>query len=93
MEDLLEWAIPAAVEHHNEGQDGQGRDEGLQAPAGQKDLSPAKQSPRRSSRAGRGETTKFNDFVTEFNDFVGSIEAPATYAQIVSGLRGRGHSW
>ena len=80
-------------EHHEGLQAGQGRDEGLQAPAGQEDPSPAKQSPRRSSRAGRGETTKFNDFVTEFNDFVGSVEAPATYAQIVSGLRGRGHSW
>jgi hypothetical protein len=47
---------------------------------------PQSPGPRRSTRAGRGETTKYKDFVAK-------IGAPATYAQIVSGLGGRGHSW
>ena len=37
-------------------------------------------------RGGRGETTKYRDFVQK-------IGASSTYAQIVSGLGGRGHSW
>jgi hypothetical protein len=79
VSDLLEWAIPAAADHQDEDQ-----------PAGvqhrgdvREEQVPHSPGQRRSTRAGRGETTKYRDFVQK-------IGASATYAQIVSGFGGRG---
>ena len=83
MIDLLEWAVHTAAGH---------RDQGLEAPAHVQDHTAAVQDrgvvhedcdrqptePRRSTRTGRGETIKYQDFVQ-------NLGASTTYAQMVSG--------
>ena len=91
VNDLLDWAIPTAEGGKDEGPEGhahgdeprdgeQHHDEEVAEPY--QEVS----SPRRSTRAGRGQTNKYEDCVRQ-------IGASATYAQIVSGMGGRGHSW
>ena len=91
VRDLLEWAIPAAPGADDQERGDQGYDGGPQeatrqcaGPRGDQEA----QEPRRSSREGRGQTSKYDDFVRTIN-----IGASATFAQIVSGLGGRGRSW
>ena len=91
VSDLLEWEIPAAADHQDQEPEGPAHD-GDQ-PAGvqhrgdvREEQVPHSPGQRRSTRAGRGETTKYRHFVQK-------IGASATYAQIVSGFGGRGHSW
>ena len=81
VRDLLEWAIPARP---GAGDQDRG-DQGLVS--GPEDDQEA-QEPRRSSREGRGQTSKYEDFVRTVN-----VGASATFAQIVSGLGGREHNW
>ena len=87
VRDLLEWAIPVEQEH---GQEKQAHEDSQQAdPKGQGDVSTGQRQhspePRRSTRAGRGETSKYEDFVRE-------IGASATNDQMESGLGRRGTS-
>jgi hypothetical protein len=91
VSDLLEWAIAAAADHQDQGPEGVVRDE--DQPAGVQQHGDVREEPvphspglRRSTRAGKGETNKYRDFVQK-------IGASATYAQSVSGLGGRGHNW
>ena len=87
MCDLLEWAVPVAPRDEDQGHDD--RPQGAtQQGAGQRADGEA-QEPRRSSRAGRGQTSKYDDY--DVNDI--HFGASATYAQVVSGLGGRGRSW
>ena len=91
VDDLLDWAIPTAEGDSNEGQDGRAHGDVPQADEQHRDGEDAAPgqgvpSPRRSTRVGRGQTNKYEDFVRH-------IGASATYAQIVSGMGGRGHSW
>ena len=91
VSDLLEWAIPAAADHQDQGPEGvvcvEDQPAGVQQ-HGDVGEEPVPHSPgvSRSTRAGKGETNKYRDFVQK-------IGASATYAQIVSGLGGRGHHW
>ena len=82
VRDLLEWAIPVEQEHGQAHEDSQQAD-----PKGQEDVSTGQRSPepRRSTRTGRGETSRYKDFVPE-------IGASATYDQMESGLGRRGTS-
>ena len=89
--DLLDWAIPMVEGGDNGGQDGHAQGVGPQAdeqPRDGEEAAPCQgvSRPRRSTRVGRGQTNKYEDFVRR-------IGASATYAQIVSGMGGRGHSW
>ena len=85
VSDLLEWAIPTEADHHHQVPEGQVHDHAHHAAGDQGGVraehvqhSP---EPRRSTRAGRGETSRYQDFVQNI--------AFATYAQMVSGHWGR----
>ena len=91
VRDLLEWAIPAAPGADVQEQGHPAQDSGPQEPT-QQGAAPGgnqeEQGIRRSTRQGRGQTSKYEDFVRAIE-----VGASATYAQIVSGLGGRGRSW
>ena len=87
VSDLLKWAVPTAADHRDQGPEDPVRDHGHPAAVqdqgvvrGERDRQLPE--PRRSTRAGRGETSNYRDFVQ-------NIEASATYAQITSGHGGR----
>ena len=87
MSDLLEWAVPTAAGHRKLSPEAPGHVQDHPAAVqdggvvrGDRDRQPTE--PRRSTRAGRGETTKYQDFVQ-------NLGASLTYAQMVSGHGGR----
>ena len=87
VSDLLEWAVPTAADHKNQGPEVQVRGHGAPAAVRDQGVVCAEHNqplpePQRSTRAGRGETSKYLDFVQ-------NIGASATYAQIISGHGGR----
>ena len=88
MSDMLDWAVPTAEEGHGEVRDDGPGDGGLRQDDVRVGQGQGVHSPRRSTRAGRGQTNKYEDFVRQIES-----GASATYAQIVSGMGGRGHSW
>ena len=83
VSDMPDMIIPAAEKGHGEVHDGGQRQDDVPVGQGQ-----GVHSPRRSTRAGRGQTNKYKDFVR-----LTESGASATYAQMVSGMGGRGHSW
>jgi hypothetical protein len=88
VSDMLDWAVPTAEEGHGEVRDdgpgdGDLRQDDVRVGQGQ-----GVHIPRRSTRAGRGQTNKYEDFVRQIEK-----GASATYAQMVSGMGERGHSW
>ena len=82
VSELLEWAFHTAADHRDQGHEAPVRDQGHPAAVqdrgvvcGERDCQLPE--PRRSNRAGRGETSKYQDFVQ-------NIGASATYALITS---------
>ena len=86
VSDLLEWSIPTEAAHRDQGPEAQVQDHGHHDAVRDQGVVRAERvqtipEPRRSTRAGRGETSKYQDFVQNI--------ASATYAQMVSGHGGK----